>query len=71
MLRLVALALILLGSLDLAYGGLRYLRADRLELGAAGRFLSTPTVAELPAWAGLAALGLGGLLLLFTAGKRR
>jgi len=71
MLRVIALALIVLGILDLGYGGLRYLRADRLELGAAARFLSTPTVARVPTWAGLAAVGAGGLILIFGSGRRR
>lgn len=68
--RMAALALIVAGVLALAYGGFSYTRETHqatigpLELSVAER-----QTVNLPVWAGIGALVIGGALLLFGARK--
>jgi TRAP-type C4-dicarboxylate transport system permease small subunit len=67
---MAALALIVAGVLALAYGGFSYTRETHqatigpLELSVAER-----QTVNLPVWAGIGALVIGGALLLFGARK--
>jgi hypothetical protein len=70
--KLVALALIVAGSLELAYGSLRYMNAGhRLDLGSVEQFVATPHTAKIPGWVGVAAIAAGAALLLYSTTKRR
>ena len=70
--KLIALAMIVAGTLELAYGSLGYMNASHnLELGPVERFFSMPHTAKIPAWVGVAAVVAGGALLLYSTTKRR
>jgi hypothetical protein len=69
--RLVAIALIVAGILGLAYGGFSY--REETHHGSFGpmefSMMDTKTV-NVPAWAGISALVVGGFLLLYGAKRQ-
>jgi len=69
-LRMVALALIVVGVLALAYGGFTYTKAThRSKLGPIEISMDEKERVNVPIWAGVVAIVAGGGLLLF-GGKR-
>lgn len=68
-LKIVALLLLLGGGLGLAYGGFSYTKATHnLDIGPMHMQVSEQQRVNVPIWAGLGALLLGGVLLL--AGRK-
>ena len=70
-LRVVALALIVAGALGLAYGGFSYTReTTQAKLGPIELSVSEKETVNIPLWAGVGAIVLGGVLLVAGSGKR-
>lgn len=68
-LKVVALALIVLGALALAYGGFSYTSdTHHTDIGPLHMSVSEKERVNVPLWAGVAAIIAGGLLLV--SGKR-
>ena len=69
--RLVAIALIVAGSLGLAYGGFSYTKdTTAVKLGPIELSIREKETVNIPVWAGVAAIVVGGVLLL-AGGKGR
>ena len=69
-LRMVALALIVIGVLALAYGGFTYTKAThRSKLGPIEISMDEKERVNVPIWAGVAAI-VAGTGLLFTGGRK-
>jgi TRAP-type C4-dicarboxylate transport system permease small subunit len=69
-LRVVALALIVAGALGLAYGGFSYTReTSQAKLGPIELTVSEKETVNIPLWAGVGAIVLGGVLLVAGRGK--
>jgi hypothetical protein len=69
--RIVALALIVLGILGLAYGGFSYTRdTQAVKLGPLELSVKEKKRVNVPVWAGIAAVVAGGLLLASESRKR-
>lgn len=69
--RIVGIALLVLGTLGLVYGGFNYTKATHeAKLGPLRLAVTEQAWVNFPSWAGVAAIAAGGLLLLY-AGKRR
>ena len=69
-LKVVALALIILGALALAYGGFSYTsETHHADIGPLHMSVSEKERVNVPLWAGVAAIIAGGLMLV--VGKRR
>jgi hypothetical protein len=70
-LRGVALALIVAGALGLAYGGFSYTReTTQARLGPIELSVSETETVNIPLWAGVGAIALGGVLLAAGRGRR-
>jgi len=68
--RLVAIALIVLGALGLAYGGFSYTKDTKaVKLGPIELSVKEKERVNVPMWAGVGAIVVGGLLLVL--GTRR
>jgi len=68
--KLVAIALIVLGALGLAYGGFSYTKDTTVvKLGPIELTAKEKETVNVPMWAGIGAIALGGVLLLL-GGKR-
>lgn len=68
--RILALVLIVLGTLGLAYGGFTYTRdTHRTQIGPIDFSVSERKTVNVPIWAGVGAIVIGGVLLL-GAGRR-
>lgn len=68
--RLLALALLVLGVLAVVYGGFWYTKGEtKAEIGPVQVKVEERTRVNVPLWAGVAGIGLGALLLA-TSGKR-
>ncbi|MBA3008356.1 MAG: hypothetical protein KKB91_11110 [Proteobacteria bacterium] len=66
----VAIALILAGALGLAYGGFSYTKeTQQVKLGPIEMSVKENKTVNIPAWAGVAAIVVGGVLLL-AGGKK-
>ncbi|HEV7619173.1 MAG TPA: hypothetical protein VGO51_13825 [Burkholderiaceae bacterium] len=62
--KIIAIILIAAGSLGLAYGGFSYTRDTHdVKLGPLEFSLKEKKTVDIPAWAGVAAIVAGGLLL--------
>jgi len=62
---MVAIALIVAGTLALVYGGFRYTTATHeLKLGGMVLSMEDRQTMPIPVWVGVGAIALGGLLLL-------
>lgn len=69
--KIVAIALIAAGILGLAYGGFSYTRQTHsTRVGPVEMSISERQTVNVPLWAGVGAIVIGGGLLLF-GGKRR
>ena len=63
--KMVALMLIVAGALGLAYGGFSYTKAThQADLGGLHLSVSEKQYVNVPLWAGIAAIVIGGVLLL-------
>ena len=63
-LKLVAILLIVAGALGLAYGGFSYTKAThRADVGPVHLSLNEKQYVNVPVWAGICAIVVGGLLL--------
>ena len=68
--RIAALLLVIAGALALAYGGFTYTKqSTAVSLGPIELNVKEKTTVNIPVWAGIAALVIGGALLL-SGGKR-
>ena len=68
--RILALVLIVLGTLGLAYGGFTYTKdTHRTQIGPIDFSVSERKTVNVPIWAGVGAIVIGGVLLL-GAGRR-
>lgn len=68
--KIVAIALIVAGALGLAYGSFSYTReTQQAKLGAIELSVKEEKTVNIPVWAGLGAIVLGGVLLL--AGSKK
>jgi TRAP-type C4-dicarboxylate transport system permease small subunit len=64
--KLVAVALIVLGALALAYGGFSYTKdTQAVKLGPLELSVKEKETVNVPVWAGIAAIVAGGLLLVY------
>jgi multidrug transporter EmrE-like cation transporter len=69
--RIVALVLILAGVLGLAYGSFSYTKdTTAVKLGSVELTVKQKETVNVPVWAGIGAIVVGGLLFFF-GGKRR
>ena len=69
--RIVAIALIVAGALALLYGGFSYTKdTTAVKLGPIELSVKEKKTVDVPMWAGIGAIALGGLLLVL-GGKRR
>ncbi len=68
--KLVAIGLILAGALALAYGGFSYTKdTTALKLGPVELSVKEKQRVNVPVWAGLGAIVMGGVLLVFGSKK--
>ncbi len=68
--RLIAMALILAGALGLAYGGFTYTRKTHdTKIGPIELSVQKKETVNVPIWAGVGAIVLGGVLLVFGKAK--
>jgi hypothetical protein len=69
--RIVAIALIVAGALALLYGGFSYTKdTTAVKLGPIELSVKEKKSVDVPMWAGIGAIALGGLLLVL-GGKKR
>lgn len=69
--RLIAICLIAAGALSLAYGGFSYTRdTTAVKLGPVELTVKERQTVNVPVWAGLGAILVGGLLLVLGKGNR-
>ncbi|HUM99072.1 MAG: hypothetical protein B7X12_03550 [Halothiobacillus sp. 20-53-49] len=69
-LRIIALALIVGGALGLAYGSFSYTKnTNQAKIGPIELNVKETQTVNIPIWAGLGVMALGGLLLLGSARK--
>lgn len=68
--RIAAIALIVAGVVALAYGGFSYTKeTHQAKLGPIELSVKEKQTVNIPVWAGVAAIAIGGVLLVF-GGKR-
>ena len=69
--KLVGIALLVAGTLGLAYGGFTYTRSSHeAQMGPFSMTVRDRQTVNVPIWAGIGAIVVGGALLLVPAGKR-
>jgi TRAP-type C4-dicarboxylate transport system permease small subunit len=69
--RVIALALILAGVLGLVYGGFTYTKeTHQAKLGPIELSVTDKETVNIPVWAGIGAIVIGGALLVFGGTKR-
>ncbi|MDA3876407.1 MAG: hypothetical protein PF483_04905 [Halothiobacillus sp.] len=69
-LRITAIALIVAGALGLAYGSFTYTKSTQeAKIGPISLSVKDNKTVNIPVWAGVGAMVLGGLLLAFGARK--
>jgi TRAP-type C4-dicarboxylate transport system permease small subunit len=70
MLKILAIALIVAGGLGLAYGGFSYTKeTHKATLGPIELSVKDKETVNVPVWAGVGAIVIGGLILLFGSRK--
>lgn len=63
--KMIAIGFIVVGALGLAYGGFTYTKdTHKAELGSLQVSIEDNEYVNVPVWAGIAAIVLGGMLLL-------
>ncbi len=68
--KIAALVLIVAGALALAYGGFSYTsQTEQVKLGPMKLSVAEERTVNIPVWAGIGAIAIGGLLLVM-GGKR-
>lgn len=67
--KIVGVALVILGALALAYGGFTYTRTRDRELGPIHFQVKEKERVSVPVWAGLSAVGVGAGLMFFAKKK--
>jgi len=68
---MAAVALIVAGILALVYGGFTYTKeTHEIKLGSMELSLNQTQTVNIPLWAGIGAIGLGGFLLLIGSNKK-
>ena len=66
MVKIVAIALIVLGALGLVYGSFSYTKeTHEVKLGPINLSIADKETVNVPVWVGVGAIAAGGLLLLF------
>jgi len=69
--KIAAIALIVAGVLGLIYGGFTYTRKTHdAQIGPLALSISEKETINVPIWAGVGAIVIGGVLLVFGSGKR-
>ncbi len=69
-LKFVAVALLIAGVLGLVYGGFSYTRdTTALKIGSLELSVQEKKTVNIPMWAGIGAIAVGGLLLVFGGRK--
>ena len=69
--RIVAIALIVAGALALAYGGFSYTKeTHEAKLGPIELSVQERETVNIPIWAGVAGIVIGGVLLLYGAKRK-
>jgi uncharacterized membrane protein YidH (DUF202 family) len=69
--KIIAIVLIVAGVLGLAYGGLTYTRnRHEMQVGSMSLVMEDRRTVGVPMWVGIAAVVVGGALLLVPPGKR-
>ena len=69
-LKFVAVALLIVGVLGLVYGGFSYTKdTTALKIGSLELSVQEKKTVNIPMWAGIGAIAVGGLLLVF--GRRK
>jgi hypothetical protein len=69
--KLAAVILIIAGVLASAYGGFTYTKeTHEVKIGSLELAVSEKETVNIPLWAGIGAIGLGGLLLLIGGNKK-
>lgn len=69
--RIVAIVLIVAGALALAYGGFSYTKdTTAVKIGPIELSVKEKETVNIPVWAGVGAIVVGGLLLVFGGRKR-
>ncbi len=69
--KMAAVALIVAGILALVYGGFTYTKeTHEIKLGSMELSLNQTQTVNIPLWAGIGAIGLGGFLLLIGSNKK-
>lgn len=69
--KMVGIALIIAGVLGLAYGGFTYTKAThKATLGPLQLSVKEEQTVNIPVWAGVGAIVVGGLLVLVGGGKK-
>ena len=69
--RIAAIALIVAGALALAYGGFSYTKeTHEAKLGPIELSVQERETVNIPIWAGVAAIVIGGVLLLYGAKRK-
>lgn len=70
--RVIAIALLLVGAAGLMYGGFSYTKdTHEAKLGPIELSVKDKEMVNIPMWAGVAALVIGGVLLVFGGTKQR
>jgi hypothetical protein len=68
--RIIAIVLMMAGALGLAYGSFSYTKkTDEVKLGPIELSIQEKQTVNIPIWAGIGAIAIGGLLLLFESKK--
>jgi len=69
--KITAIALVLLGILGLVYGGFTYVKdTHKTDLGVVELSVKDKETVIVPVWAGVGAIVVGGLMLVFSIKKR-
>jgi hypothetical protein len=68
--RIIAIVLMMAGALGLAYGSFSYTKkTDEVKLGPIELSIQEKQTVNIPIWAGIGAIAIGGFLLIFDSKK--
>jgi TRAP-type C4-dicarboxylate transport system permease small subunit len=69
--KLLAIVLIVAGALGLAYGGFSYTKdKTAVKIGSLELSINEKETVNVPMWAGIGAIAIGGLLLVFSSRRK-